>query len=267
MLKQRIITALVLIPIVLAGVFLLPAKGFALFVAALILIAAWEWSNLSGLTGYGQFIYPLCLMVLMVPAWLTPPLYILVAAVIWWGFAFYLVVTYDGVARKYMTRPVKSLIGLFILIPAWVSLVYLQSRPDGHYLILLLFLLIWGADTGAYFAGRAFGQRKLAPKVSPGKSWAGVVGGMLTAVLIAVFMSLWAGKPIFMSIQWVTFITGCLIVAGISVLGDLTESMFKRDKGIKDSSGLLPGHGGVLDRIDSLVAAGPLFALMLLVFA
>ena len=122
-------------------------------------------------------------------------------------------------------------------------------------------LLVWGADIGAYFFGRALGKRKLAPRVSPGKSWAGLFGGLLTSVCIAAGLAVYLQVPVS---ELVLLLLGAVVVVLFSVVGDLTESMFKREMGIKDSSQLLPGHGGVLDRIDSLTAAVPIFALLLL---
>jgi len=151
-----------------------------------------------------------------------------------------------------------------VLVPAWVSLQQLKTYEQSNFLILLLMFLIWGADIGAYFTGRALGNRKLAPAVSPGKSWAGLYGGMFTAALIVIAMTFVQGDMQFRSAFWLQFFAICMFVTLISVLGDLSESMFKRYRGIKDSSNLLPGHGGVLDRIDSLVAAGPAYALLLI---
>jgi phosphatidate cytidylyltransferase len=158
----------------------------------------------------------------------------------------------------------RCVIGVLVLVPAWVSLQQLKTYDQSNFLILLLMFLIWGADIGAYFAGRAFGNKKLAPAVSPGKSWAGLYGGLLTAALIVITMTFASGDLQFDSALWWQFFATCMLVTLISVLGDLSESMFKRFRGIKDSSNLLPGHGGILDRIDSLVAAGPVYALLLI---
>jgi|TARA_B110000263_G_C15147364_1_gene436178 phosphatidate cytidylyltransferase len=142
-------------------------------------------------------------------------------------------------------------------------MVQLKTYPDSNYLIVLLFLLIWGADIGAYFTGKAFGKRKLAPRVSPGKSWAGFYGGLATALIIGSLMALVSPNTVqLVSVEGMIFLGCCGFVAVVSVLGDLTISMFKRNAGVKDSSNLLPGHGGFLDRIDSLLSAGPLFALI-----
>ena len=142
----------------------------------------------------------------------------------------------------------------------------LKTYPDSNYLILLLFFLIWGTDIGAYFIGKTFGQRKLVPHVSPRKSWAGFFGGLITALVIATAISLIVKNPELLSINGIIFLVGCIAVAMVSVLGDLSISMFKRNAGVKDSSNLLPGHGGFLDRIDSLLSASPVFALFILFF-
>ena len=130
----------------------------------------------------------------------------------------------------------------------------------------MLFFLIWGADIGAYFTGKAIGKHKLAPDVSPGKSIEGLVGGAVVALIIAVLMLLWLGRPSLVTWDGAMFMFGCFGIILVSVLGDLALSMFKRFRGIKDSSALLPGYGGFLDRIDSLLSAAPLFVLFLVVF-
>lgn len=137
---------------------------------------------------------------------------------------------------------------------------FIKQQPLGNWLILAVMVLVWGADIGAYFSGKAFGKRKLAPQVSPGKSWEGVYGGLLLSLLITLVVGLVRDASVG---QIVLSLLGAALVVFISVVGDLTESMFKRQSGIKDSSNLLPGHGGVLDRIDSLTAAIPVFAVLL----
>ena len=266
MLKQRIITALILAPIVIACVFLLPPLQFSLFVGGFILIAAWEWANLADIEGYARFAYAGGVLLLLGAVTFLPPLVVLAVGAIWWGFAFFLVLQYPRATHLWSPPVVRYLLGFLILVPGFVSLNVLKAMPDSHFLILLLFLLIWGADIGAYFSGRAFGKRKLAPEVSPGKSWAGVYGGLATAMVIAIVMALFKGDPDLLSWRGIVFLLGCCAVVLVSVLGDLVESMFKRARGVKDSSNLLPGHGGVLDRLDSLFAAGPVFALFMLLF-
>ncbi len=264
MLKQRILTALVLAPIVIAGIFLLSSIYFAVFIGFIVVVGAWEWANLAGLESYYKVVYAGLIAFCLALAWFIPPIYLLTAGCVWWLIALGLVLSYPEATNWWRAVWTRCLIGVLILVPAWASLQQLKTYDDSSYLILLLMLLIWGADIGAYFTGRAFGNRKLAPEVSPGKSWAGLYGGVASAALIVIAASFWQGNPDLLSIEGAWFFLGCLLVVLVSVLGDLTESMFKRFRGIKDSSSLLPGHGGILDRIDSLVAAGPVFSLLLI---
>ncbi|VVN95321.1 phosphatidate cytidylyltransferase [Pseudomonas fluorescens] len=263
MLKQRIITALILLPIALCGFFLLEGTGFALFIGLVVTLAAWEWARLAGFTAqpvrvaYAAMVALLLFFMHVLPG-LAP--WVLAAAVIWWSLATFLVLTYPRTSERWASAASKLVIGLLILLPAWQGLVLIKQQPLGNWLIMAVMVLVWGADIGAYFSGRAFGKRKLAPRVSPGKSWEGVYGGLAASLLITAVVGLardWSAAQMLMGL------IGAAIVVLISVVGDLTESMFKRQSGIKDSSNLLPGHGGVLDRIDSLTAAIPVFAVLL----
>lgn len=264
MLRLRIITALIIGPIALACVFLLPHFEFSVFVAAVITVSAWEWANLARLSGIYRYLYAGLTGLMLIAAWFVPPEILLMASIIWWVAALGFVTGYPRWNQVWSSTLVILVIGLVVLVSAFVALVTLKRYEDSSYLICLTFFLVWGADTGAYFSGRAFGQRKLAPRVSPGKSWEGFFGGLITAVLIALGMTLYAGKPSLMSAEGVLFILACVLVSLASVLGDLTISMFKRNRDIKDTSNLLPGHGGFLDRIDSLLSAVPIFAFYLL---
>ncbi len=263
MLKQRIITALVLLPFALGGFFLLNGDLFALFIGAVVSLGAWEWARLAGFTAQVQRVaYAALVAVLLFGLYLLPVLapWVLLMAVAWWTVATLLVLGYPASSRYWAQAPVRVLIGLLILLPAWQGLVLLKQWPEANWLILAVMVLVWGADIGAYFSGRRFGKRKLAPQVSPGKSWEGVFGGLLATLLICTGVALyrdWSFTSLLLGLL------GTAVVVLISVVGDLTESMFKRQAGIKDSSNLLPGHGGVLDRIDSLTAAIPVFAALL----
>ncbi|MEX1236739.1 MAG: phosphatidate cytidylyltransferase [Pseudomonadales bacterium] len=261
MLKQRIITALILAPIAIGGVFFLPPVPFAVFVGTVLTVAAWEWANLAGISGAHRYVYAGALALLLFASYWIAPILVLTAGAVWWLVALVLMVNYPSLSSLWSARPVRAVIGLLVFAPAFVGLVQLKLMPDSNWLILLLFLLIWGADIGAYFAGRAFGNRKLAPDVSPGKSWAGLYGGLAGALVIAIGMILYRGQPDLVSASGLLFLLVCGFVVQVSVLGDLVESMFKRQAGLKDSSNLLPGHGGVLDRVDSLLSASPVFAL------
>lgn len=265
MLKQRILTALVLFPLALCGFFLLEGVAFALFIGAVVVLGAWEWARLAGLEGQPQRgLFAVLVAVGLVVLFLVPGLapWLLGLAVLWWGLATWLVLTYPGSARLWSSIACKLLVGLLVLLPAWEGLWLLKQWPSGqgNWLILAVMVVVWVADIGAYFSGRAFGKRKLAPAVSPGKSWAGLYGGLGIALAVTLITGLvrgWSGMHVLGAL-----LTVALVVL-ISVVGDLTESMFKRQAGIKDSSQLLPGHGGVLDRIDSLTAAVPVFAVVL----
>jgi len=263
MLRQRIITAIILAPIVLACVFLLPRFEFSLFVGAVLTVAAWEWANLANLSNLNRYLYATILSVAMLAAYFVPVMPVLLLSSLWWVIAFVLVVNYPKLDELWGSPAVIMIIGVAALVPGFVALIELKRYPESNYLICLLFFLIWGADIGAYFSGRAFGKRKLAPRVSPGKSWAGFYGGVVTSFVIAVSMSLYLGRPMLATADGVIFLAACMLIAVVSVLGDLTISMFKRHRDIKDSSNLLPGHGGFLDRIDSLLSASPAFALYL----
>ncbi len=263
MLKQRIITALLMLPIALGGFFLLDGGLFALFIGAVVTLGAWEWARLAGFAAQGLRIgYAAVVAALLYLLYLNPALapWVLGAAVLWWALATLLVLTYPDSSRYWGGLPGKLLIGLLILLPAWQGLVLLKQWPQANMLIIAVMVLVWGADIGAYFAGKAFGKRKLAPSVSPGKSWEGLYGGLLASLLITAAVGLQQGWQVK---GFVLALAGAALVVLVSVVGDLTESMFKRQSGIKDSSNLLPGHGGVLDRIDSLTAAVPLFAVLL----
>lgn len=266
MLKQRIITALILAPLALWGIWSLSSANLSLILGVIFTLGAWEWSRLVGLENYAAriaysalfpisfyFLYPL----LQQGNW---PLMVLVIALMWWVMALMSVLTFPRSGALWKGSAVaRAIAGLLVLMPSWAALSVLHSEFGPGFIILLM-LIIWGADSGAYFAGRAFGKRKLAPKVSPGKSWEGVIGGLLVALVVAAVATYWL-KPVG---GYAPFLGLVFITVFISVLGDLMESLFKRVMNLKDSGGILPGHGGVLDRIDSLTAAGPLFTLGLI---
>lgn len=262
MLKQRIITASVLAPIVLAGVFFLPVQGFAIFFGVVVMLGAWEWAALSQLsTSFQRISYSM----VFVPLLLVCGYYfdsslvrsISYVAMVFWLFAFVWIVRYPGTCL-WSSRVSRTLLGVVFLLAFWLSLVQLKSLELGNQWLLQLLLIVWSADVGAYFAGRRFGKRKLAPNVSPGKTWEGVIGGAVTVALVSV---LFASIMELNASALVYFVVLSLVVGLLSVMGDLFESMLKRHVGMKDSGTILPGHGGVLDRIDSLLVAAPFFAL------
>lgn len=253
MLRQRVITALVLAPLVFLVVFWLPHAATMAVFAALVVVAAWEWSAFPGFRQQSaKLAYVAIICVVLAAAWafgieraeLDSVMY---AALLWWALASVWIAT----APARVNRLTAAVAGFLVLIPAWVALVRLHSR--GPELLLFLLLLVVTADVGAYFAGRQFGRKKLAPRVSPGKTWEGVFGGVAAAVLMAAIGAWW------LNLSAAPFLALCLIVVVASIVGDLTESLFKRHAGLKDSGSLLPGHGGLLDRVDSVTAAAPVF--------
>lgn len=268
MLKTRIITALILAPIAIGGIFFLPPLGFALFTGAVITIGAWEWANMSGIEGQGgRVAYAAATAALLYGLLNVPAVVVLWLALAWWFICFLLVRSYPQGSDRWGSLPMRAVMGLFVLVPAWVGLNHLRTGgfqfgdvANNLWVILYVFCVVWVADIGAYFAGRAFGKAKLAPRVSPGKSWAGVWGGLTAVGVFAVIVSSLASASL---TETLLLVAASLFTGLVSVLGDLLESMLKRFRGIKDSSQLLPGHGGIMDRIDSLTAAIPVFALII----
>lgn len=262
MLKQRILTALVLAPLALAGVIFLSPAVFSVLTALIIMLAAWEWANLAG---FEQSVQRVSFALVMgVGCWLVsvlPAMLVLGVGAIWWVVALMLVKGYPETAQYCQSRVLRLLMGMITLLPAWYALVQLKQHDQAGMTILFVFFLVWAADVGAYFAGRALGKHKLAVNVSPKKTLEGLVGGLLLALLVAACVGLYFD---FTFARGMGLLLLTVVVGIVSVLGDLFESLLKRERGIKDSSNLLPGHGGILDRIDSLTAAVPVFTLALL---
>jgi phosphatidate cytidylyltransferase len=258
MLKQRIITAIILIPIFVLLILKLTPPLFCILTGAVVLIGAWEWSGLMGIkTIHRKLIYPVLITVLLFGSlYLSIPTIMYVASA-WWISTIFLIAAYPRVSLTWGKGwVVRALMGVMVLIPAWLAINYIRNANSGPYALLFLFILIWGADSAAYFTGKKWGKSKLAPLVSPGKSWQGVYGAMLTTLLIALIVLISLKVPYAI---WPGAILLSIITVIFSIVGDLFESMLKRNEGIKDSGTILPGHGGVLDRIDSLTAAAPIF--------
>lgn len=270
MLYQRVLTAVILIPLFIMAVLKLDTPWFAGLLALFVLLAAWEWAALSGSTTIiAKLFY--CLVVLAsllliyqgrADEWLR--LAVLASGVIWWGLVLiWLKLSKPDAGMTRNARLYKPVAGLFVLIPAWYALVMLHEHElqQGAVWVLYIFVLVWLADIGAYFSGKRFGRNKLAPALSPGKTWEGVLGGLLVVGLYAVAVAYWREHTFQ---QAGLFVLLSLLVSLLSVAGDLFESLFKRQAGVKDSGSLFPGHGGVMDRIDSLTAAAPLYVCGLL---
>nr|VFK54316.1 MAG: phosphatidate cytidylyltransferase [Candidatus Kentron sp. TUN]VFK56289.1 MAG: phosphatidate cytidylyltransferase [Candidatus Kentron sp. TUN]VFK64879.1 MAG: phosphatidate cytidylyltransferase [Candidatus Kentron sp. TUN] len=267
---QRVATAVLLAPLVILSILMLPTFYFGLGLVAMILVGAWEWARLAGYTSkIKRIAYVLATAVLLYVAFRLDAIFpygwllLSITALVWWCVALGLVVQFEqGISISFLKSPVvRVFVGWLILVPTWGALAVIHRYAEiGPILIVLLMMFVWGADTGAYFFGKRFGKKRLSPRISPGKSWEGVAGGALIAGLLSVAVGFYAQFPLE---QWIVFIFFSLITVTLSILGDVTESLFKRQVGIKDSGSLLPGHGGVLDRIDSLTATAPFFALSL----
>jgi phosphatidate cytidylyltransferase len=278
-LKQRIITALILAPLALFAILYLPLFSFQIMIALVMGLGAWEWSSMSGMTraftksAYAILVVVICLVLsFMLPTdliWYQGQLnslytYILSLAAIWWVVSLAMIIAYPSYSSAWYTSKVlRGIFGFFTLIPTWVAVITLRTSLydiDPYYGASLIFYvlgIVWAADIGAFFVGVKFGKHKLRPEVSPGKTLEGLMGGVFASSAIIAFAAMhYQVDP---SRIWLHILVGALTV-GVSALGDLNESMFKRCAGIKDSGKLLPGHGGIMDRIDSLTAAFPVFA-------
>ncbi|MFB9133414.1 phosphatidate cytidylyltransferase [Vibrio sp. AK197] len=275
--KQRIITAVILAPLVIAGIFMLPLPLFIAALAIITLIGFWEWTQFVGDASRVMTLIPgvvvSALSLYFIPfdsisldAVTHSHFVMLWLGTIWWIIASVLAVTYPRSSSLWNhSSLLRHAFGILTLLPFFWSVILLRAENmsgdvyHGAKLVLFVCLIVWAADSGAYFAGKSFGKHKMAPNVSPNKTIEGLLGGMATALIAG-----WAAAQYF-DIQFASFgalLVTTLLTVIISVLGDLVESMFKRVSGIKDSSNIIPGHGGVLDRIDSLTAAFPIFTLL-----
>lgn len=258
MLVWRLITAAILVPIVIAAILWLPHLWFTLLSAAFFMLAGTEWLNLSSpKKAWEKGFFFLELIIYMFAIFmLNRPEVILTLGALLWLVLSYWVITY----KEKVVLPLKNwraTIGIAVLTFAWYALVFLHSINP--LLIIALCLLVWSTDTFAYFSGRMWGKKRLAPTISPGKTWAGFWGGLFGSLLVAI--------PVFFVFKIQTSFLAWMSIAFftilLAVLGDLFESLVKRIAGVKDSGKLLPGHGGILDRIDSLLSTLPFFALCL----
>lgn len=260
MLRTRVLTALCLAGVFFAVLFYAGVWATVGLFFVLTMVGAWEWSQFLGAVSrirrvaYAGVIVVICgLGGLLAQSTAALLAIMVVAAIGWLGAAWFLCR-----AKPKVTPKIAAFAGPLVLVPCWLGLSALVLSPNqqaGRGLLLTLLGLVVVADIGAYFSGRAFGRRKLAPTISPGKTWEGVAGGTVLGMLLMGLLADWAGVPVLAAM-----LAG-LVVVWMSVVGDLTESLFKRSVGLKDSGRIFPGHGGVLDRIDSISAATPFFVL------
>ena len=268
MLKYRLLTAFLMGPIILWGIFSLPEFWFSFAAVILVTIGAWEWAAFVGLTKSLER----TLFVLFNIALFLVVLYlqnrsinhaVIYSSVAWWLISIPLLLTFPFKDNHFLRLNLtKGLIGVVLLLATLVSMVLIRSNPNyGPEFVLYIILMVWFADSGAYFVGRTLGKNKLIPNVSPGKTWEGVIGALVVTVIASIIaidlLSIPSSNSVFFVL--ITFVT-----VVYSIVGDLSESMFKRMSDIKDSGHILPGHGGILDRIDSLMSALPIFFIGLL---
>lgn len=265
-LPRRVITALVAVPVAVAAVLALPTESVALLFAVIMVAASVEWARMTMPGHPARHLFPLVVAGSVLLVWFAGAQWVgwlgvlCAISLAWWCVALVWVIRFEqGRDVATPTRAVVGgIVGWMVIVPAWAGMVYVHgSAQDGPSRVLLILLVVWAADIGAYFAGRRFGVRRLAARTSPGKTVEGAAGGLAAVVVLGIAAGLWLDLPM----AHVTLLAlVCLVAGALSVLGDLVESLIKRKSGVKDSGNLLPGHGGVLDRIDSLTAAAPAFA-------
>jgi phosphatidate cytidylyltransferase len=268
MLKTRVLTAIVLLAVFLPVTLFAPVAAFGLLIRVVVVFAAWEWARLLKTGETGSIVYAaVAAAVVILSAHLEAPRALFQAAGVFWIVGGPYVLLRKPTLASGAWRVFLLAAGLVIFAACWHALV--AAREAGVAFVLSLLIVVWLADIGAYFAGKAFGRRKLAPAISPGKTWEGAAGGWLVVMIVSIAaILLHAFEPTLFSALAAHLGLGrtlfvLTVLVAFSVVGDLFESMLKRQAGVKDSSGLLPGHGGVLDRIDALLPVLPLAMLML----
>lgn len=264
MLKQRILTALILLPLMIAMLFYAPTGLWLLFTALITLLALWEWGRMCQLPNQTQSYYlggtALFMLTAIAGQWQLPSFIWLIVGLFW------LIAMPLWLKQKWTLRsPHHALIiGWLMMLPFWFGLQYLRPTAEEASTLFAIMILVWLADTAAYFTGRAFGKTPLAPVISPKKSWEGAAGGLLAVLLYLTIAR--HNHWLFENYSWFSTMVMGTILTFVSIGGDLLESWFKRTANIKDSSQLLPGHGGIYDRTDSLIAVISLYAAIHIVF-
>jgi len=267
-LKYRIITAILLLPLLFWAIVALPADYFALLIACIVGLSAWEWSRLVGFTSpVLRSIYVIIIFLGIFLANGLPANLLLSIGLFIWVWAALAIWQFNRgrLSLGFQFPVVGAITGFFILIACWLGMITLRTIPTamGPMWLIAALLIIWAMDTGAYFAGKTWGKHAFFSKVSPKKTWEGFFGGLVLAFLVAIVLSFFFP---FSLQQRVVFCGIAIITAIFSVVGDLTVSLLKRQSGVKDSGKLLPGHGGILDRVDSIAAGVVVFSLGVLLF-
>lgn len=258
MLRQRVVTALILGTIALVTIFALPTWAMAGVLAAVLLVGAWEWGGFAQWSGGARLVYAGAIALCMLMIWplsqsAAAVTWVLTVAAVWWVAALLWLFRFPTPIATWLIL----VGGLCVILPTWLALTYLHGyQPMGRFLVFLIMAAVWAADAGAYFVGGRFGRVKLAPQVSPGKTWEGVIGGVMSAGIAVIALCVLVKYA-----SWHVVLPMVMAAVLASVVGDLTVSMFKRNAGLKDSGQIFPGHGGVMDRLDSVSAAAPVFVL------
>ena len=280
MLKQRIITAIILMSGLLLALFSLSPSQFNYVLLFILALGAWEWSDLSSLSQNWQrilySIFVVSVTSLLAINFQFLPIFsgaftlpisfldVMGSAGLFWAIALLWVLSYPASNVIWGHSVFRAAIGLFVIVPAILAVMFILSLPQSQWLFLYVLGIVVVADVGAYFTGSRFGGAKLAAAVSPGKSWAGFWGGVVCVLIYSMLIAWCFPQP---ELSFIALVSISICAAIASVLGDLLESMFKRHRGLKDSSQLLPGHGGILDRLDSITAAAPVFVLLLILLS
>lgn len=280
LLRQRVITAVGMLAVLYVATAWLSVVGFALVLSIVMLPALLEWSRLMGLPhawqhwSYALLFYVLIVLTVFVSTFSGAQLSVLIrgadwvlglngVAILFWLLVFGAIVRYPRSTSLWDSPLLLGVAGWLTLLPAWWNLVYLKLLDEGGVLVFALIALVSVVDIGAYFSGRKWGRSKLAPALSPNKSWAGFWGGLAACVGLALLLvtAIHVGRQPLEALTWTGLMALAALLGVVSVIGDLFESMLKRQRGVKDSGQSLPGHGGLLDRVDSLLAATPVFTL------
>lgn len=271
MLKQRLITAAILIPLVVWAVFASSLTTFTTLIVAVALLAAWEWHQMIGIQSPGMRVMLAVDLIIVLYLAITQlnPYFIISIGILIWLIALVVILGFSNtslaerLSQVFKNKIFGAISSILILTVFVVSSITLKAFSEvGAFLFFFVMVTVWLADTGGYFAGKRYGKHALAPAISPNKTWEGVAGGVLLASIWAIGFY-WVKTPTTITLfEWLLL---AVLTVAVSIVGDLFESLYKRAFSVKDSGSLLPGHGGILDRIDSLIAAVPVFTFLVLI--